>query len=815
MLAFPPRTRWIFALAAVVVAGGITTRVQADNSSPIKLDAHFGRLPIAFEANAGQADRSVKFVARGLGYTVALTPTEAILALRKGQQTEVVRMTLVGASAEPRVEGRDALAGRTNYYAGNDRANWHTNIPTFAKVRYESVYPGVDLVYYGNQRQLEYDFIVAPGARPSAIALSFAGARDMRVDADGALVLGLARGEIRQPAPVVYQDVRGARKSIAGRFVIKNKDARLVAFEVGRYDTKRPLVIDPTIGYSTYLGGADWDGATAVTVDAAGSTYVTGFTISGNFPVTTSPCDQSSGPVYCTFVTKISAAGTLIYSTALAGSDGRAIAVDAAGNIYLSGGAGPLFSIVNGYQPFQQGNLDGYVAKLDSAGSLVYSSFIGGGGNDIALGVAADASGHAYAVGYHNSANGLQTTANALLSYNPSWGCDGGGATGFLVKVNTNAVGAGSLDYATNIAGAYNGTNAALGVTVDGAGNAYVVGGTSSPAFPTTPGAFQTTFDGAPQCWVNAHAYLVKLNTNPATCTPDTVNGTWLTCPESLVYGTHVGGSTDGFGADVAIDATGNAYVTGGTIATDFPTTAGAPQGANAGGLDAFVVKLNATGSSLVYSTLLGGSADDYANRIAADASGKVVVTGVTGSTAFPSTADALQNANAGLTDAFVTRLNATGTAPLEYSSYLGGAADDRGNGVAVDGSGSIYVVGFTSSGNFPTTPGAMQQVASGPMDGFVTKIVIEPPTPQEVIQSVVDDIATLPGLTPAQAGSATAKLEAALTSLANGNTTAASNQLNALTNQIRALINSHRVNASDGQAVIDAVDGIIDQITP
>jgi hypothetical protein len=824
MLAFPPGKRLIFALAAAVVAGGITAPVLADNASPpspaanrpaVKLDGRFDALPIAFEANAGQAGPAVKFLARGLGYTVALTPTEAVLALGKRGETDVVRMTLVGANARPRVEGRDVLAGTHNYYAGSDSANWHTKIATYGKVMSAGVYPGVDLVYYGNQRQLEYDFIVAPGARPSAIALSFAGARDMRIDADGALVLSLARGEIRQPAPIVYQDVRGARKSIAGRFIIKDKATRLVAFEIGRYDATQPLVIDPTIAYSTYLGGDRWDAATGVAVDAAGNAYVTGYAVSGDFPTTGSPCDQSFGDVFCTFVTKISAAGTLVYSTLIAGSDGRDIAIDAAGNAYVIGAAGPALAIVNGYQPFHQGHSDGFVARLSPTGTLMYSSFVGGGGNDAALGVAADASGRAYVVGYHNAGGGFQTTGNGFLNYNPSWGCPGGGFTGFLVKVDTNAAGAASLEYSTNLAGAFDGTNSATDVAVDGAGNAYVSGATSSAFFPTTPGTLQPAFNGVAECWVNAHPYVMKVNTAPSTCTWDSLNDTWVSCRESLVYASYVGGSTDGGAMSIAIDASGNAYLAGSTLATDFPTTAGAPQGANAGGYDAFVAKLDAAASTLVYSTYLGGSADDFGNRLAVDGSGKVSVTGVTGSTAFPTTADAVQSAYAGALDAFVTRVNATGTAPLEYSSYLGGANEDRGNSIGLDGAGSIYVAGITLSTDFPTVAGAFQPAFAGVTDGFLTKIVFAPPTPEEEIESVVDEIATLPGLSPSQVASATAKLDAALASLANGNTTAASNQLRALTNQIRALINSRRVTPTDGQAVIDAVDGIIDQITP
>lgn len=836
------RTAGLFATGVLITIGATGVQAARDASptgnSVARARSAYGALPLSFEGNEGQADPRVRFVARGGGYLVSLTSTEAFLALSKADpetdgkaaglpriSTDVVRMTLVGANLRPRVEGRDALAGRSNYFGGSDPATWHTNIRTYAKVNYEAVYPGVDLVYYGNQRQLEYDFVVGPGADPHAIALAFAGARGLRIDADGSLVLTLPRGELRQHAPVVYQDVRGVRTVIPGRYVITGET--LVAFEIGTYDRRRPLVIDPTLAYSTYLGASGYESGSGIAVDASGNAYVTGFSSSAAFPTTPGAFNSSVDPSCCSaFVAKFNPAGSaLVYSTFIAGpAGGNGIAIDAAGNAYVAGGAGPGLPIVNGYQPFNAGNSDGFVAKLNPTGSaLLYSSYIGGGGNDTALAVAVDATGHAYAVGYHNSGNGLTTTSNALLTYNPSYGCDGGGATGFLVRVNTNAADAASLEYATNIAGAGGGTNAATGVAVDGAGNAYVSGASSSSFFPTTPGAFQPAFNGSAQCWVDVNAYVVKINTAPASCSAADVNGTYVTCPESLVYGSYLGGSVNSFANGIAIDAAGNATVTGGTAAADFPVTAGAAQGANAGGTDAFVTRLNASGSALLYSTYLGGSADDVGARVAVDAAGHAFVTGYTGSTNFPTTPDALQTVYAGANDAFLVKLNATGTAPLAFASYLGGAGDDRGADVAVDGGGNAFVTGTTWSGNFPTTPGAFQPASGGTddpdvpkNDGFVTKISLAPPpTPQEEIQSVVADIASLPGLSGAQVTSATAKLTAALNSLASGNTTAATNQLHALTNQIRALINSRRVTASDGQSVIDAVNGIITQITP
>ncbi len=824
-------TRWkqavaLLSLGASVLIGSATVAYAQNNCASggnnggpaVALRTLDGALPLSFEPNVGQVDGRVKFLARGRGYGVYLTATEAALTIGKpvgdaattrSFQSDVLRMTLVGANPAPRVAGRDPLPGKANSF-GPARASWRTDVPMYAKVKYEAVYPGVDLVYYGNQRRLEYDFVVAPGADPRAIRLAFTRATSLRVDDDGALVLALAGGDIRQPAPFVYQETDGIRASIPARYVIKDRHA--VAFEVGAYDRSRPLVIDPTLVYSTYLGGSCsiGDSGTGVAVDSGGNAYVTGYTTSGDFPVTTGAAPSAQ---FSTYVTKINAAGTaLVYSTVLSASDGRGIAIDAAGNAYVAGGGGPGAPILNGYQPFFGGaGVDGFVAKLGPTGSLLYSSYIGGGGNDLALGVAADAAGHAYVVGFHNSADAFRTTSNALLPHNPSDGCDGGGFTGFLVKVDTNATGDASLLYATNIAGAGGGTNAATGIAADAAGNAYVSGATSSVFFPTTPGAVQPSFNGSPSCFAVSDAYVVKVNTAPATCTPATFNGTDVACQESLVYGTYLGGSGDDFANGIAIDAAGNAYVTGATASTNFPTTAGAPQSTNAGGYDAFAAKLNATASAVVSSTYLGGSLDDIGTRIAVNAAGNAFVAGVTSSSNFHTTPNALQAANAGGTDAFVTKLSTTGA--LDYSSYLGGAANDRGNDVAVDGAGNVYVVGITSSTNFATTPGVLQPTfPGGGTDAFVTKISLA--TPQEQIQSVATTLASVPSLTGVQLGSATSKLDAATRALASGNTTSATNQLNALTNQVRAWIHSGRVSASDGQALIDSVNGVITQIS-
>ena len=319
----------------------------------------YGNLPLSFEANHGQSDSKVKFLSRGSGYSLFLTSNEAVLVLSQSEADEnrkasrvartavrakhrksaVVRMTLVEANPQSQAAGHDALPGKSNYFIGNDPAKWRTNIPTYAKVRYEGVYPGVDLVYYGNQGQLEYDFVVAPGADPRLVTLAFEGAREVHIDARGELVLGVEGGEVRQHKPVVYQEVAGVKQEVAGRYVMKG--TRQVGFRVAAYDPSRPLIIDPVLVYSTYLGGSDEDVGFGIAVDAAGNAYVTGETSSTDFPTTAGAAQTTYAGGSDAFVTKLDATGSgLVYSTYLGGSDGDiglAIAVDGAGSAYVTG----------------------------------------------------------------------------------------------------------------------------------------------------------------------------------------------------------------------------------------------------------------------------------------------------------------------------------------------------------------------------------------------------------------------------------------------------------------------------------------------
>jgi plastocyanin len=704
-----------FVLAAIVTMTAVASKGEAPGRRELTRQAteraaSYGKVPLHFEANQGQTDDQVKFLARGSGYGLFLTSTESVLVLRKGEAgrpgeglaraeaatqsrsspPEVLRMKLLGADPHPAVEGTEELPGKSHYFIGNDPKKWRTDVPQYARVEYKNVYPGVSLTYYGNQGQLEYDFVVSPGGDPRRIRLGIEGAKGIRVDAEGNLVLSLPGGEVVEKAPVVYQEIGRARKAVEGRFVVRGRGE--VGFEVGAYEADRPLVLDPLLVYSTYLGGSGNDAGLGIAMDTSGNAYVTGYTNSTNFP-TANPLQAANGGGYDAFVAKVNAVGSaLVYSTYFGGSGddiGQSIAVDGSGNAYVTGYTQSTdFPTANPLQAVYGGNADAFVAKLNASGSaLVYSTYLGGSGSDYGQGIAVDASGNAFVTGSTGSAN--FPTANALQAANA------GGSDAFVVKVNA----AGSaLVYSTYLGGS--GLDQAWGIAVDLAGNAYVTGDTVSTNFPTT-NPLQATHGGG-----TSDAFVAKVNA----------------AGSALVYSTYLGGSGGDQGQGIAVDASGSAYVTGLTSSTNFPT-ANPLQAANGGANDAFVAKLNTAGSALVYSTYLGGSGDDFGDGIAVDALGNAYVTGLTGSTNFP-TANPLQATHGGgIYDAFVAKLNAAGSA-LAYSTYLGGSGGDQGQGIAVDASGNAYVTGYASSTNFPTA-NPLQAANGGGADGFVAKIGI------------------------------------------------------------------------------------------
>jgi hypothetical protein len=682
----------------------------------------YGKLPLHFEANQGQTHKDVRFLSRGVGYSLYLTPGEAVLVLARPNQNAkaeakpvALHMSLVGAAGKPRVSGREELPGKANYFIGKDRSNWRSNVPTYAKVHYGGVYPGIDLVYYGNQRQLEYDFVVAPGADPKKIVLGFKGANKMEIDAEGDLVLHARGGAIHQRKPVIYQEIDGVRTDINGAYVLKGSNR--VGFKIAAYDVDRPLIIDPVVlSYSTYLGGGGSDFGNGIAVDAAGNAYITGGARQTDFPTTPGAFQPAPKGVGNAFVAKLNSTGSaLVYSTYLGGTNdqtafsrpdfGSAIAVDSDGNAYVTGQAGsPDFPTTAGaFQTTRGGATDGFVAKLDPTGSaLVYSTRLGGIGDDHGSGIALDAGGNAYVTGGTSSTN-FPTTAGA---FQPIYG--GGSFDSFVTKLD--AAGS-SVVYSTYLGGSGEESLSKSGIAVDANGNAYVSGPTSSTDFPTTAGAFQPTYGGGA-----FDAFVTKLDA----------------AGSALVYSTYLGGSGDEsrFEGGIAVDTSGNAYVVGSTGSIDFPTTVGSFQSIYGGGsMDAFVTKLNPAGSALVYSTYLGGVGSDSGSGVAVDTGGNVYATGATGSLNFPTTVEAFQFVSGGSTDAFVTKLNAAGSA-LIYSSFLGGNGDDFGNAIAVDAAGNAYLTGSTGSENFPTTAGAFDTTfgspfpGSGSPDGFVAKIV-------------------------------------------------------------------------------------------
>jgi Beta-propeller repeat len=633
---------------------GVSKFPVVPRGSGARLADSYGKLPLTFELNNGQTDPQVKFLSRGHGYVLFLTSDGAVLGLQNnnppgrgenmkeanapasshpgGTQNLVsttLRMKLVNANRALRISGLEPQPGRSNYLRGNDPAKWRTQIANYSRVRYQDAYPGIDLIYYGNPQQLEYDFVVSPGADPRAITLNFAtddetarshGAVPLRLDRNGDLIASLGDSEVRLLRPVVYQldlptprqtteqaVAPALRNAVDAHWILKDKGE--VGFGIGAYDPKRPLIIDPALNYSTYLSGSSASNAYSVAVDSSGNAYVTGSTLSTDFPTRTP------------------------------------------------------------FQNTNHGKYDAFVAKLNSTGTgLVYSTYLGGHGTDYAFGIAVDAAGSAYVAGTTGSSD-FPTTVGA---FQPKCGGSGtackGVADAFVTKLDPNGS---VLSYSTYLGGT--GDDRGYAIALDRAGNAYVTGKTSSQDFPTTPGSFQTTLKGT------TNVFVAALNSTGS----------------GLVYSTYLGGSASDQANAIAVDASGDAYVAGSTTSADFPTTPGAFQTSRLGPANAFVTQVNATGNALQYSTYLGGSNTDVAWGIKVDASGNAVAVGQTLSADFPTTPGAFQTTCGGgclTNNAFVTEINATGST-LNYSTFLGGSAEQEAFAVALERAAGGYDV--------------------------------------------------------------------------------------------------------------------------
>ncbi len=832
----------IVAAVSFVLRGGL----QAPNDTSVKrgisgvvpqgqprLVASYGKLPLSFETNQGQADAGVKFLSRGRGYGLFLTSSEAVLELQRtsvvrrplsvvrtrtlgarsardstmfgggpttdhGPRTaDVLRLRLVNANQNAVATGVHRLPGKVNYFVGNDPKKWRTNVPTYEKVRYHNVYPAVDLEYYGNQGgQLEYDFIVAPGADPSAIAFDVGAGlvpargrpqgSPLRIHRDGDLVISAKGGEVRFRKPQVYQEQstvdspqltvqNETRKPKAvsrqstivhrrfrdGRFVLDAQNR--IRFAVGPYDHSRPLVIDPVLVYATCLGGPN-DAANGVALDSSGNTYVTGTTTSDSFP-TVNPfqaTNKSQGGT--AFITKFDATGTaLVYSTYLGGSNsdgGSSIAVDSAGSAYLTGQTcSSDFPTALPLQAILKGSCDPFVTKLNPAGtSLVYSTYLGGSGSgydfDNGAGIAVDSSGNAYVTG--------ATWSSDFPTANPLQPSLKGYENAFVSKLNPSGS---ALVYSTYLGGSDEDNGA--GITVDSSGNAYLIGTTSSPDFPTV-NPFQTYQSKYGQ----TNAFVAKLNPGGSAL----VYSTFLD-GSGVPYPAVAAGGDEGLG--VAVDSAGNAYLTGATWSPDFPTVNPIQTyQSKSDDSNAFVSKLNSAGSALIYSTYLGGSGCGYdfgtymecgdkGLGIAIDSSGVAYVAGATASRDFP-TVNAIQASNNDSIwppipipyTGFVACLNAAGSA-LAYSTYLGGNYVTQANAITVDSSGNAHVGGGTGTG-FPT----VNPIVANNSGAFV--VMISPPPAVTLLPTSLDFGTVLGGTTTPEKSVTLTPLSSASVSLSS-----------------------------------------------
>ena len=776
---------WACLFLAVAASVFGQTQPKPPTVAEQKARTEFLSLPLTFEANRGQTDPAVKFLSRGDGYALFLTEDSAVFKLRSNRErssSAVVRMKLMGVNSRVNISGAQPLAGTVNYFMGNDPSQWATGITTFGKVNYRQVYRGVDLVYYGTERRLEYDFIVAPGAVPEQIVLEFSGAKPA-IGADGDLVLTLDGKPLAFRKPVVYQTIAGKKEMIAGNYKLSGNRAQ---FALGKYDHNRALVIDPVLDYLTYLGGSGTDQVGFTTfsasgnptqgmaVDPAGSVYVTGRTQSTDFPVLGAVQGANTANGFTGFVAKLNPAGSqLIYSTYIGGggfgdattTQPYAIAVDSSGSAYITGfTSAPQFPVTAGAYQTICGNLvptktncpnsgSAFLTKLSpNGGSLVYSTFFGPGpGPETAVAVAVDSRGQAYIAGNstdqcdsNNTASCFPTTPNAVLP---------GSAFNHTTSPNNFNQGSAFIS-AFDAAGAHllysslfggNGSPAgnqhptfASGVAVDSSGNFYLVGTTESNQLPVTPGAFQTTYYGNPEAGfgTSSRGFVAKFSP--------------VSSGASLLYATYLGGrdttvvSYQDVISGIAADGAGNAYISG-NASYDFPATAGANNStpcpaANSCINRGFLAKLNPAGSALVWATFVGTGLTDPTLSSAStispprlDAAGNLYVGGVTGNNQEYPLVNPLQPAKA-FGGVYVTMYDPTGSS-MYFSTVIYDPESNGGvfnSGVDVDSQGNIYVAGYTSQTNLTVTPGAFQTAVKGATDGFIAKISAPaiPPTP-------------------------------------------------------------------------------------
>jgi hypothetical protein len=685
------------------------------------IEVAYGNLPLSFEPNRGQTDSRVKFLSHAGHRTLWLTNDEAVLAvgrrpgahLSNGSGSEksrqanesapaVLRMKFVGANANPRVAGEARQQGTVNYFIGRPE-QWRTNIHTYARIRYRNLYPGIDLIFHGNKQELEYDLVVSPGADPRQIKLGISGAENLRLDEDGNLVLKTAAGDVVQQKPGIYQREGNNLVAIAGDYVINGKDE--ISFRVGNYDRRAAVVIDPVLRYASYLtgGGDEDDGGTGIAVDSSNRVVVAGWTCSGSFPGENGPANPGC---VSAFVTKLDFTGSsMIFTAFVPGSvffDNVPLALDAANNIYIAGstngntfGEDTFKPTAGAFQGTFGGKTDAWVAKLNSTGTkLIYATFLGGSGDERTGGIAVDSGGNAYVTGTTTSKN-FPVTAGVFQS-ECKLKSDGTCASAFVTKLNAD----GSHALFSSYLGGH-GTQSGQGISLNSSGNAFVVGGTDAKDFPTTAGSAQPVPAGGED------AFVAQVSSSGS----------------HLNFSTFLGGVGADVGNAIALDSSGNAFITGRTQSKNFPVKSAFQPGCS--GECSFVSKLNTNGG-LVYSTFLGNGGG-RGTGIAVTRAGEAYVTGEPGPS-FPITQNVFQRVqgpqlfdNPPGGSIFITKFSSAGQ--LIYSSYFGGGLDSPR--VALDPSTNAYLTGLVSfGGTVPATPGAFQEQRGAEEDSFVAKVV-------------------------------------------------------------------------------------------
>jgi hypothetical protein len=704
-----------------------------NSAQEIQVFDKYGRLPLYFIENQGQKDHRVKYYAQNGAQTIWFTEEGITFTLQKGKKAEagkfvspkldklaesdlrgrhqekydlpgVVRMTPMGIKKQVDITALEPQESKVNYFIGNDPAKWRTNIPTYKTVVYKEAYPGIDLKFYGNGRQMEYDVVVKPGADPDQVRFQYAGITSLEVTHQGDLALTLPDGGVfLQKKPIVYQEIGGIRISRDGKFKVYNETAQLsYGFELAAYDNKYPLIIDPTLVYSTFLGGRFVDYGIGIAVDNNGNAYVTGVTNSDDFPVEkaifpVNPFWHSSA-----FITKISASGTeIIYSTYIGGSGtynwSNGIALDSMGNAYITGWTSSNdFPTKNPLFPSYSGSNDAFITKISADGSeLIYSTYLGGTDEDIAKGIAVDNSGSACITGYTCS-------LDFPLSENPL-GQRKGLRDAFITKINFDGT---SLTFSTYLGGALN--EEGSGISIDNNGNIYITGYTESFDFPISNALFPTKKDRMGGAYWGVDAFVTKIN-NLGT---------------SFVYSTYLGGTDGDVGLSICADSEGNAYVTGVTDSCmnnhDFPTVPNENYfgGPSLDGTCGFVTKINNSGSSLIYSGYLFKGHRFVGNAIALDSNNNAFIYGV-----YIDYQENYSNQNIAL-----IKIDSSGLNVLS-SVIIGSYGTDYAESLAIDTADNVYLTGYTSTSNlFEELSGNPVRPFAGYEDAFVIKFSDVPP---------------------------------------------------------------------------------------